>query len=167
MATTTGDLMDRKKPSQRFADGSSIVRAESLPWTPWVLNGSSFKLLSINRATGVWSALIRVEHNTQTQLHHHFGNAHIFVIKGGYAYGDDPVKQGDFNLERGTIAHEPRMGPDGMISYVMFFGGISGVDENGHPTGEYIDAEWMYRAAKANNAADHLPPSLPVRTDFA
>lgn len=43
------------------------------------------------------------------------------------------------------------------IIFVIFYAGLSGVGEDGLPTGEFFDCNWMYRTAKANGAADHLP----------
>ncbi|MFA7585533.1 MAG: hypothetical protein WCY11_04955, partial [Novosphingobium sp.] len=39
--------------SRIFPDGSSLVRARTIPWTPWALEGSEFQLLSVNRSSGL------------------------------------------------------------------------------------------------------------------
>ena len=41
--------------SKVFPDGSSLVRVEQVPWTPWAMEGSEFKLLYINRAHGMFT----------------------------------------------------------------------------------------------------------------
>lgn len=143
-----------------FGDSSGrvLVHADELPWTDWALPGLRFKLLSINRRTGMFTVMMEIAPNVETDLHHHFGDAHIFVTRGGYAYEHDRIGVGEHNVEIGSIAHKPFFDEDGGEVLVFFHGGISGVDEEGKPTGEYVCADWMYEAAKANGAADHLTP---------
>jgi 2,4'-dihydroxyacetophenone dioxygenase len=166
MATALEPIL-RNSRSMMLPDGSSVVRPEELPWTPWALDGTYFKLLSINRRTGMWAATMKIDPNTHTDVHYHFGDAHIFVTSGGYSYEHDRVNAGEYNIECGSVAHEPIIGADGLENFVVFYGGISGVDANGRPAGEFVDVEWMYRAAIANNAGDHLPPPPPPREKFA
>ncbi len=144
--------------SKIFPDGSSLVRVEQTPWTPWVMDGSEFKLLYINRAHSMFTALIRMRGGLETPDHYHFGEAHAFVIEGEFSYEYGSIYEGDYIVEAGGIHHKPVIGPDGATFFVIFYAGLSGVDENGLPAGEFIDCEFMYRAAKANGAADHLPP---------
>ena len=156
----------RNSGSMRLPGGGCVVRPEELPWTPWALNGVYFKLLSINRSTGMWAVAMKIDPNTRTDVHYHYGDAHIYVTKGGYSYEHDRVNAGDYNIECGSIAHEPIIGGDGQESFTIFYGGITGGSADGLPEGEFVDVEWMYRAAAANNAADHLPPPPPPREAF-
>lgn len=144
--------------SKRFPDGSLLVRAGTLPWTPWAMDGTYFKLLSINRSVGIYTVLMKIDPNTNTPDHHHFGEAHAFVLEGDFSYEYGTIYKGDYIVEAGGINHEPTIGDNGCLLYVTFFGGISGVGEDGKPAGETVDCEWMYRAALANGAAGHLPP---------
>ena len=48
--------------------------------------------------------------------------------------------------------------PNGLTIVATFFGGLSGCDADNRPMGPFVDAQWMYEAAVANNAAGHLPP---------
>jgi 2,4'-dihydroxyacetophenone dioxygenase len=166
METATNGASLQNSITRRFADGSLLVRPDELPWTPWALDGISFKLVSINRRTGMWSVLMKIEPNTYTDSHYHFGDVHVFCTKGGYSYVHDRINEGEYNIECGSVAHEPIIGPDGQESFSVFYGGISGADADGNATGDYVDVEWMYKAAKANNAADHLDPPPPARETF-
>ncbi len=147
-----------RNESKIFPDGSSLVRAEQIPWTAWAMEGSEFKLLYINRAHGMFTALIRMKGGLETPDHHHFGEAHAFVLEGEFSYEYGTMYKGDYIVEAGGINHEPTIGPDGATFFVIFYAGLSGVGLDGLPTGEFIDCEWMYRTAAANNAAGHLPP---------
>lgn len=152
--------------TERFPDGSMIVRPSEIPWTPWALAGVYFKLMSINRNTGVWSVMMKIDPNTHTDNHYHYGDVHVYVTKGGHSYEHDRVNAEEINIECGSVAHEPTIGADGQESFSIFYGGISGTDEEGNPSGDYVDVEWMYKAAKANNAADHLDPPPRPREEF-
>jgi len=144
--------------SKIFPDGSSLVRCQSVPWTTWALPGSYFKLLHIDRGTGFFTAMIKIDAGVDTGDHHHFGNAQAYVLEGEFQYEYGSIYQGDYICESGGINHAPVMGPKGATFLVVFHGGISGVGPDGLPDGIYYDGDWMYRTAKANGAADHLPP---------
>ena len=144
--------------SKIFPDGSSLVRCEQVPWTDWAMEGSEFKLLYINRSHSMFTALIRMRGGLETPDHHHFGKAHAFVLEGEFSYEYGTMFKGDYIVEAGGIHHKPTIGPDGATFFVIFYAGLSGVGEDGLPAGEFVDCEWMYRTAKANGAADHLPP---------
>lgn len=148
------------------ASGRTVVRTDELPWTPWALDGLRFKLLSINRRTGMWTCIIQIDPNTATDLHYHFGDAHIFVLKGGYRYEMERVNTGEQNVEIGSIAHSPVIDPEGAEVYIIFNGGITGADADRNPMGDYVNVDWMYNAAKANGAAGHLPPPPLERANW-
>ncbi|MCT2401193.1 cupin domain-containing protein [Novosphingobium mangrovi (ex Huang et al. 2023)] len=156
----------RNVTTERLSDGSMIVRPDSIPWTPWALDGTYFKLLAINRRSGMWTVMMKIDPNTQTDNHYHFGDVHVYVTSGGHSYVHDRVNAEEINIECGSVAHEPTIGPDGQESFNIFYGGISGTDAEGNPVGDYVDVEWMYKAAKANNAAGHLESPPPVREMF-
>jgi hypothetical protein len=156
------DKHPRNIGSIRFPDGSSIVRPGELPWTPWALEGTSFKLLSINRRLGAWSALVKFDPGTIVPPQRRFGDGFIYVMEGDYVADDDPVATGEFSVETGGATRGRKVGPRGLLSYMMLLGGISAVDADGRPTGAYIDAEWMFETATAHDGADHLPPA-PLR----
>ena len=102
------------QPWVKFPDRSSIVRAEQLPWTPWAMPGTRFKLLYINRAIQMTVVLLDVEPNTEASVHKHFGDAHAYVLKGGFGYEHGEVFEGDYMVEAGGIMHTPKTGADGV-----------------------------------------------------
>ena len=44
-----------------YPDGSLIVRAKSIPWTPWGMPGTQFKLLHCDDAQSLLVILLKVE----------------------------------------------------------------------------------------------------------
>jgi anti-sigma factor ChrR (cupin superfamily) len=149
--------------SRTFPDGSSLVRGDHIPWTPWVFEGSEFKLLSVSRSTGHFFTLIRFKNGPITLPdHHHFSDVHAYVLEGDFSYEYGTMNKGDYLLESGGVNHAPTIGAKGATFLVHFMGPVSGVSPEGYPDGVVVDAEWMYRAAAANGAADHLPkPAVP------
>jgi anti-sigma factor ChrR (cupin superfamily) len=144
--------------SVRFPDKSVIVRCETLPWTPWALKGSWFKLLYINRSVSMSVALIKIDKGTQTPDHFHFGEAHAYVLQGNFGYEHGLAFKGDHLVEGGGIAHKPVIGPDeDLITFSIFFGGLGGVKPDGTVDG-CCGCDAMYEMAAANGAADHLEP---------
>ena len=149
--------LKRLLKSERWPDGSVIARPDGLPWTPWALPGSYFKLLHINRAIGMTVALIKMDPCEKTPPHHHFGDAIVYVIEGGFAYEHGSIESGEFICEPGGVTHEPIIGPKGLISLTIFFSGLGGVDGDNRVAG-YVGCDEMYAMAKKNGAVGHLPP---------
>lgn len=144
--------------SVRFPDKSVIVRCNSLPWTPWAMPGSWFKLLYVNRSIGMTVALVKIEKGTQTPDHFHFGEAHAYVLQGAFGYEHGLAFEGDLLVEGGGIAHKPKIGDEAdLITFTIFFGGLGGVNPDGSING-CVSCDAMYEMAKANGAADHIEP---------
>ena len=144
--------------SVRFPDKSCIVRCESIPWTPWAMPGSFFKLLYVNRTISMTVALIKLEAGRQTPDHYHFGEAHAYVLQGEFGYEHGKAYKGDLFVEGGSIAHKPLISEkEDMITYTIFFGGLGAVGPDGKVI-NCISCDEMYDMANANGAADHIEP---------
>ena len=46
------------KISMNYPDGSTIVRSKTVPWTPWGMPGTQFKLLHCDDASGLRGRLL-------------------------------------------------------------------------------------------------------------
>jgi 2,4'-dihydroxyacetophenone dioxygenase len=164
MATLSDTVLRQDTGSMRFPDGSSIVRPVELAWTPWAIPGASFKLLSVNRRSGTWSCIVHFDPDTRVPAQRHFGDCFIYVMQGDYVTDDAAVQTGQFSVETGGTANARTVGSRGLKAYMMFQGGFGALDDEGQPTGQFIDAEWAYAAAHTNGAADHIPPAPVIRT---
>lgn len=151
------EMLDAQTQLQHmaFADGSSIVRVEQLPWTPWGMPGTYFKLLKLDDGVGMMVFLLKVDPNVELSPHKHFGNANVYVLKGGFGYENGQVFKGDYMCEGGGITHKPFTYNEETLMLAFGFGPVAGFDDNGNLVG-LIDNDWMYEAAKANGAADHI-----------
>jgi 2,4'-dihydroxyacetophenone dioxygenase len=147
----------KERLSERWSDGSVLARTASIPWTPWALPGSYFKLLHINRASGMMVAIIRNDPSEKTPPHHHYGDALVYVLEGDFGYERGDVYAGDFLVEPGGVTHEPHIGPKGLTTLAVFFAGLGGVDGDNRVAG-FVGVDAMYQMAVDNGAAGHLPP---------
>jgi quercetin dioxygenase-like cupin family protein len=143
--------------SQRWNDGFVIARTKSIPWTPWALPGSYFKLLHINRAIGMSVALVKLDPGEKTPPHHHYGDAIVYVLDGSFSYERGEIFEDDFICEPGGVTHEPTIGPKGLVTLTVFFSGLGGVDGDNRVAG-FVGCDEMYQMALKNGAAGHLPP---------
>jgi len=143
------------KVSLAYPDGSLIVRAKKLPWTPWGMPGTSFKLLHCDDVSSLLVILLKVDPGTIAGMHKHFGAAHAYIVEGGFGYEHGEVFAGDYMIEAGGITHQPFTGANGLVMLGFTFGPIGGFDDAGNLAG-VLDIEWHYQAAKANAAADHI-----------
>ena len=143
------------KVSIGYPDGSLIVRAKELPWTPWGMPGTQFKLLHCDDASSLLVILLKVDPGTVAGVHKHFGAAHAYIVEGGFGYEHGEVFAGDYMVEAGGITHQPFTGPQGLVLLGFMFGPIGGFDDAGNLAG-VLDIDWHYQTAKANGAADHI-----------
>jgi quercetin dioxygenase-like cupin family protein len=141
--------------SLMFPDGSLIVRAQQLPWTPWAMPGTQFKLLYINRAIQMTVILLKVEPGTVAGVHRHFGDAHAYILQGGFGYEHGQVFEGDYLVEAGGITHQPITGDEGVTMLGFLFGGLGGMTDDG-ALAAVLDCDWHLEAVKANGAAHML-----------
>ena len=155
MALTQARTGTDPKISLNYPDGSLIVRSREIPWTPWGMPGTQFKLLHCDDASSLLVILLKVEPGTVAGVHKHFGAAHAYILEGGFGYEHGEVFPGDYMVEAGGITHQPFTGPNGLLLLGFMFGPIGGLDDNGNLAG-VLDIEWHYQAALANGAAGHI-----------
>lgn len=152
--------------SQLKRSATSIVKAtathrpaffnpSSLPWTDWVMPGTWFKLLNVNAVTGGFTLLLKVEGDNLAPVHGHLGAVEGIMLEGGFGYGSDRGRAGDYVYEGAGIRHEPDTDKDGFIMFAVVHGPLAGYHDDG-AYAAVIDARLMYEMAVANNAAAHI-----------
>ena len=133
----------------------------SLPWTPWVMDGTHFKLLNVDFKTGGFSMLLKVDPDNAAPAHGHLGAVEAFIIEGGFSYDEDGGGVGSYVYEAAGSIHQPSS-PGGSVMFAVVHGPLVGYAEDGSIEG-FVDGEAMLNLARENNAADHL---AHVETDF-
>jgi ChrR Cupin-like domain len=152
--------------SAHFPNGSSIARVSHIPWTPFTLAGSKFKLLAINWKHDMYVFMLTVPGAISVATHYHLSEAYGYIMTGGsakafeYEFGN--VFAGDFVGEGEDIEHCAVMGDGEVLQVSIIFGGLTGVTPSGGPDlNTYYGCKEIYEAAKANGAADHIAPPPP------
>jgi 2,4'-dihydroxyacetophenone dioxygenase len=147
---------ERQVGGSRFADGSAIIRPAELKWTPGPVENAQFRLTHVDRSSGMWTALVKIDANVTLPRHFVHGEVHYYVLEGDMTVDDVWLGVGGYFLDSGGQARNIAGGSAGTTFLAMYSGGLSAVDRDGKPTGAYIDANRAYDMAKANAAADHL-----------
>ena len=143
---------------------SAFFDPASLPWLPWVMEGTQFKLLNINPTSGGFTMLLRVEPNNVAPVHGHLGTVEAWITSGGFGYGEDRGRVGHYVLEEGGINHLPNADGEGVEMFAIAHAPLCGFNEDGSVAG-IVDAKLMYRLARDGGAAGHLTPA-PQWTDI-
>jgi hypothetical protein len=155
------------KESAYFPDGSNIVRVERLPWTPFKsgtldLAGSRFKLLAVDWERDMYTMMLIVPGGVDFGGHYHVGNAHGYIMTGDFRYEVGTIFASDYTMEAGATEHTAIIGKEDILQLSIIFNGICAVTEDGKPDFKnYMGCKEIYRLAKENGAADHIPPPPP------
>lgn len=148
-----GESPTGARPQARV--GKDFINADAIAWTPWVMAGTHFKLLSINELNGGFTMLLKVEPGIKAPVHAHLGTAEAFLLEGGFYYdAADPGYAGYYTYEAGGSVHEP-VSPQGCIMFAVTHGPLGGCDEQGQ-VNAVVDCRLMLALAEANGAADHV-----------
>ncbi|WP_280487810.1 cupin domain-containing protein [Nocardia farcinica] len=136
---------------------SRVTPCDSIPWTPFPMPGTAFKLLNINETTGATSILLYVSEGAQAPLHLHVGAAEAYNIFGNWAYEGEaePIGPNCYVYEPAGIVHLPKQENEALM-FGIFHGPIVGFHDDGTVAG-IITADLLWDLAEANGAVAHLP----------
>ena len=134
---------------------SAFLNLDGIPWTPWVMADTWFKLLAVNTVTGGFSMMLKVGPDNVAPVHGHVGSVEGMILDGGFAYDDDWGHAGDYVYEPAGINHKPRTGPDGMVMFAIAHGPLVGYAEDGAVAG-VVDERMMFDMAEAAGCTGHL-----------
>ncbi len=120
---------------------------QQLPWVPWAMRDSQFKLLSADPDSGRFTLLIRLEKGCVAPMHRHIGAVEGLILEGGFYYADDPnvrFTAGTYLLEKDGAVHQP-VSPEGAVMLAVFHGPVEGLGGDGTITGR-VDCKWHMEA---------------------
>lgn len=127
-------------------------KVENIPWTPWVMDGVEYKLLSVDKRSGGFTCMLRVAPNTVAPVHKHLGAIELYVISGDIYYdADDIGRAGDYMYEAAGDIHSPKS-DTGCVLFIVFHGPIAGLNSDGS-IAAIVDGEFMLDMAKKDNVA--------------
>lgn len=127
---------------------------KALPWTPWVIEGTHFKLLRVDPLTGGFTMLLKVDPGNEAPVHGHIGAVEAYVVDGEFGYEEDRGGVGAYVFEPAGARHEPTS-PDGAVMFAVIHGPLVGYDEHGN-VAAVVDGAAMYELARAAGAHNHL-----------
>ncbi len=141
-------------PQTRNPTRPVFLDPTTLPWTPWVMDGTHFKLMNVDLKSGGFTLLLKVDAGNQAPVHRHLGAVEAYVLEGGFGYDGDKGEAGCYLYEAAGSIHQPTS-PQGSVMFAVIYGPLVGYGVDGSIEG-VVDAELMLNLARENNAADHL-----------
>lgn len=130
-------------------------KIDAVPWKPWVMDGVSYKLLSVNGRTGGFTCLLQVAPGTKAPIHHHLGAIELLVLSGDIYYDHSNVgTPGDYMYEPAGDIHQPKS-DTGCVIFCVFEGPIAGLADDGSVAG-IVDGSTMLRMARQDGVADRV-----------
>jgi 2,4'-dihydroxyacetophenone dioxygenase len=156
----------RDDQSGYFADGSHICRVESLPWTPFLIPNSVFRLLHCDWKHDMYIMMLIVPGKVPVDMHYHIAEAAGYIMTGedarAFEYEYGRVFAGDYIAEGPDIEHSAIIGADDVKQLSIIFGGLTAALPTGGPDlSTYFGCKEVYDLAKADGGADHLAPPPP------
>ncbi len=135
-------------------DRPAFMDPEKLPWTPWVMEGTHYKLMTVDARSGGFTMFLKVDPGTVAPAHGHVGAVEGVILEGGFAYDDDAGSKGDYICEHAGAIHKP-VSPEGCIMFAIAHGPLVGYNEDGS-IAAVVDAKFMLEMARAAGVADHI-----------
>ena len=151
--------MTRSSGSRVFPDGSSLVKARGVAWTPWIGPGTRFKLLDVDRSFNKMTLLIAADAGASLAGYRHFGAGEYFVEIGAFACDRGALGAGDYLYEPGGAALRDLRFPVAAQVYALVHGPLAGLSTAGGSAPLY-DLDWHWQRARANGAAGHIPDDI-------
>lgn len=144
--TTT--LKPRKPSRPAFFDSNK------LPWAPWVMDGTHFKLLNIDKKSGGFTMLLKVDAGNEAPVHGHVGAVEAYVLEGEFGYDSDRGGAGAYVYEEAASVHMPDT-PGGTVMFAVVHGPLVGYNDDGS-VAAIVDGKFMYELAAQHGVAGHL-----------
>ena len=132
-----------------FPDGSSLVRAREVAWTPWAVRHVDFKLLDVDRSFDKATFLLNAPGGATIPGFRLSGAMEIFIEAGSLRFERGSLVEGDYvYLPGGSRNGELVLAP-GTQLYVIAHGPVRVADRQ-------VDADWMIDALQGLAAGEHI-----------
>jgi hypothetical protein len=132
-----------------FPDGSSVVRARHIDWTPWLVSGVFFKLLDVDRSFDKSTLLLAAPKGAAIPSFKQSGAVEMFVEAGQVDFPRGLLGKGDYVYLPGGGLNGPfTLAADTQI-YLIMHGPL-------RLGAQFIDADSMMDALVDRPAGDHM-----------
>ncbi|QBF31467.1 2,4'-dihydroxyacetophenone dioxygenase family protein [Thalassococcus sp. S3] len=132
----------------------AFIDPDTIPWQPWVMEGTHYKLMTVDVRSGGFTLFLKVDPGTEAPVHGHVGAVEGVILEGGFAYDDDAGSTGNYICEHGGAVHQP-VSPDGCVMFAITHGPLIGYNPDG-TIAAVVDAKMMYEMATTAGVADHI-----------
>ena len=138
MTTTTTPVLDPfgLQALSALTVGERVINPDDIPWVPYA-EGIAVKPLRLNRRTGLWANLTRVDGGVVLNRHYHGSAVTGFVLEGSWYY-----RERDWVARKGMLIFEPPgdihtlvSNPEGTISFFQLEGPLFYLDDDDHVIG--------------------------------
>jgi len=138
---------------------SVFLDVNKLPWLPWVIEGTHFKLLNVDMKTGGYSMILKVDPGNEAPVHGHVGAVEGLILEGEFGYDDDRGPNMHYVWEPAGAIHQPDS-PDGFTMFAVMHGPLLGYNDDGS-IAAVVDGKMMYQMALEGGVAEHLVVDFP------
>lgn len=147
-------LVNRNNVKVTKSTRPSFMKTDAIKWTPWVIEGTHFKLLAVDVRSGGFTLMLKIDPGNDAPTHFHVGSAEGIILEGGFGYDDDRGGAGDYICEHAGVAHKPDSS-NGCVMFGIMHGPLVGYNADG-TIAAVVDAKTMYQLAKAAGQAAHI-----------
>ena len=132
-----------------FPDGSSLVRARELAWTPWAVRNVGFKLLDVDRSFDKATFLLNAPGGATIPAFRLSGAMEMFIEAGSLQFERGSLVEGDYVYLPGGSRNGELVVAPGTQLYVIAHGPVRVADRQ-------VDADWMIDALQGLAAGEHI-----------
>ena len=132
-----------------FPDGSSLVRARELAWTPWAVRNVGFKLLDVDRSFDKATFLLNAPVGATIPAFRLSGAMEMFIEAGSLQFERGSLVEGDYVYLPGGSRNGELVVAPGTQLYVIAHGPVRVADRQ-------VDADWMIDALQGLAAGEHI-----------
>jgi anti-sigma factor ChrR (cupin superfamily) len=102
---------------EQVLEGTVTIRAEAGEWQP-LAEGVQIKVLSIDRAAGQRSCLVRMAPGSRFDPHNHTRNEECLILEGDLRFGDLWLRAGDYHVARAGVPHPVAVSRGGCLLFI-------------------------------------------------
>lgn len=124
------------RPLQQLTHGERVIVLDDIPWVPYT-DGISVKPIRLNRRTGIWANLTKVEGGMKINRHYHVNPVTGFVLEGSWYYEEHDwvAREGTFVWEPPGDMHTLISNDEGTITMFTLEGALLYVDDDDNVVG--------------------------------
>jgi quercetin dioxygenase-like cupin family protein len=124
------------RPLKEITVEERVISLDDIPWVPYD-EGIFVKPLRLNRRTGMWANITKVEGGMRINRHYHVNGVTGFVLQGSWYYAEKDwvAREGSFVWEPPGDIHTLISGDEGTTTLFMLEGALLYVDDDDNVVG--------------------------------